>query len=267
MSHPRLQQLFGLEGRRAIVIDSGHGLSQHVAPALAEAGAQLAIVNSDAAIAEALAEGIRGSGGTATALTCDLADEAAVIDAYERIGALQGGPDILVNCATLCLNLPFAETTLDLLDAQYAINLRVPFLWMREAVKRMQAAGSGGRIVHISTMGSLQPVLDGNAAYSSSRAALNMMCRNVAHDHLKDRILVNAVLPGAFAGKVTLHPVTRARIQAGHAPSGPAMQPGRLALGEGNPWDVAAAVLFLVGPSGGFVTGQMLTLDGGFLLT
>jgi meso-butanediol dehydrogenase/(S,S)-butanediol dehydrogenase/diacetyl reductase len=267
MRSERLQELFSLEGRRALVTDSGRGLSQEIAPVLADAGAQVAIVNSEAGIAEALAESIRGSGGAALALGCDLADEAAVIDCYARIAALHGSPDILVNCAALSVNLPFVETTPELLDEQYTANLRAPFLWMREAVKRMLAAGQGGRIVNITTMGALQPVLDGNAIYSSSRAALNMMCRNIAHDHLKDRILVNAILPGAFAGKVAFHPVSLARMQAGHPVTGPAMQPGRLALGNGNPQDVAAAVLLLVGPSGGFITGQLLTLDGGFLLT
>ena len=267
MRAERLRELFGLEGKRAIVTDAGRGLGHEVAAVLADAGARVAVVNSDAAVAEAVAESIRQQGGEVMALDCTLDDERAVIDSFARIAAVHGSPDILVNCAALSVNLPFLETTLELLDEQYAANLRAPFLSMREAVKYMVAAGSGGRIVNITTMGAMQPVLEGNAIYSSSRAALNMMSRNIAHDHLKDRILVNAILPGAFAGKVSFHPVSQARMQAGHAPAGPAMQPGRLALGYGNPNDIAAAVLLLVGPSGSFITGQTLTLDGGFLLT
>jgi meso-butanediol dehydrogenase / (S,S)-butanediol dehydrogenase / diacetyl reductase len=263
----RLTELFGLDGRCAVVTDSGRGLSMEIAAVLADAGARVAVVNSEPALAESLAAEIRDRGGAAIALGCDLADEAAVADSYTRIAAELGRPDILVNCAALLLNLPFVDTTPGLLDEQYRTNLRAPYLWMREAVRRMLAAGGGGRIVNITTMGALQPVLTGNALYSSSRAALNMMCRNVAHDHLKDRILVNAILPGSFAGKVAMHPLSRARVQAGHPITGAATQPGRLALGDGNPLDVAAAVLFLVGPSGSFITGQTLTLDGGFLLT
>ncbi|MFT3754468.1 MAG: SDR family oxidoreductase [Pseudoxanthomonas sp.] len=267
MGIERVLERFSLAGRRAVITDIGRGPAQEVAPLLADAGATIVVVNPDKVLAVELAGRIQADCGKAAALPCELADETAVQDLFAQVDALHGAPDILVNCAALTLNHPFAETSLEQLDIQFSANLRAPFLLMREAVKRMVAAGKGGRIVNISTMGAEHPVLSGNAIYSASRAALNMMCRNIAHDHLGDRIFVNAVLPGAFSGKVTMHEDTLARIKAGHAVTGPVMQPGRMPLGYGDPWDIASAVLYLVGPSGGFITGQTITLDGGFLLT
>jgi NAD(P)-dependent dehydrogenase (short-subunit alcohol dehydrogenase family) len=267
MGKERVLELFSLDGKTALVTDVGKGISQEVASALSDAGAKVVIANPDLSAGETLAARICAEGGSARFVQCDLVDEVAVVSLFDRVSALHGGLDIAVNCAALALNFPFPQTSLEQFDIQFGQNLRSPFLLMREAVRWMTRSGQGGRIVNMSTMGSIHPVLEGNAIYSSSRAALNMMSRNIALDHVGDRILVNVVLLGAITGKVAMHEDTLARIKSGHQVTGPALQPGRLPLGNGDASDVAAAVLFLVGPSGGYMTGQTLTIDGGFLLT
>jgi NAD(P)-dependent dehydrogenase (short-subunit alcohol dehydrogenase family) len=108
-------------------------------------------------------------------------------------------------------------------------------------------------------MGALHPVLKGNAGYSASKAGLNALVRAAALDHAEDNIRVNAVLPGA----VPVGPPPEDAVRMG----GPATEPGRMMLGMGTAEDVAGAVLFLASPSGRFVTGQALVLDGGFLIS
>jgi NAD(P)-dependent dehydrogenase (short-subunit alcohol dehydrogenase family) len=108
-------------------------------------------------------------------------------------------------------------------------------------------------------MGSLHPVLHGNAAYGAAKAGLNAMIRAIALDHYRDGVLANAVLCGAV-------PVGPAPPDAGPM-AGPAAQPGRLMMGRAEPELIAAAVLYLASAAGGFVTGQTLTLDGGFLIS
>ncbi|MEP7349561.1 MAG: SDR family oxidoreductase [Sphingorhabdus sp.] len=188
----------------------------------------------------------------------DPCDEGAVAERLSAFASASGGLDILVYAATRVGTYPLTQMTLEQWDGIHNMNLRGAFVAMREAVKLMQGKRSG-RIVAVSTMGSLHPVLHGNAGYSASKAGLNGLVRAVAADHLADGILVNAVLPGAVA----VGPIPEDAVSQG----GPATQPGRLVLGIGDADDVAAAVLYLASPAAKFITGQSLVLDGGFLVS
>lgn len=151
-------------------------------------------------------------------------------------------------------------------DELQSINQRSTFMLMREGVKAMVNAGHGGRIINVTTMGTLHPVLNGNAAYGATRASVTAMTRAVALDHAKDGILANLVLPGAIPSKTRFHPDLQDRLTKGEAMTGPAMEPSRLPLGYGEGSDIGAAALYLAGPSGRYMTGQAITLDGGFLI-
>ena len=142
-------------------------------------------------------------------------------------------------------------------DAIHDTKLRGAFLAIRETIPVMQRNG-GGSIVAVSTMGSLHPVLRGNAAYGSSKAGLNALIRAIALDHAPDSIRANAVLCGA--------------VPVGAPPSdtqslgGPATQAGRLMLGMGTAEEAAAAILYLASAAARPISGQTVTLDGGFLI-
>ena len=123
------------------------------------------------------------------------------------------------------------------------------------------------RIVNVTTIGALHPVMHGNEAYGAARLGVSALSRNTALDYAKDGVLVNTVLAGAIADKVSVHPTTVAAEKAGRKPSGPIQGPGRMPLGMGDMTDVAAAVLYLVSPAGRYMTGQSLVLDGGFSVT
>lgn len=262
-----LDALFRIDGKVTVVSDSGAGASLDVVPVLAAAGARVIIADLDVEKTGALALSVDASATNVIAIPTDIESEASVMALFEQVKVRFGRLDILVNCAGVTGNQDVLETSLELFDDQHSVNQRSTFMLMREGVRVMLAAGNGGRIVNLTTMGTLHPGLRGNAAYAASRAGVVAMTRSIAFDYVRDRILANTVHPGAVRGKTRFHESLQARLAAGGAMSGPSMDPERLPLGMGNGQDIAAAVLYLVGPSGGYITGQSIVLDGGFLIS
>jgi len=265
--NPTVDDLFRIDGRLAVVSDSGVCSSPDVAAVLVAAGGQVIIADRDTAQGEALAREIDPSGAKVTAITTDIESEQSVLALFAAVRSRFGRLDILVNCAGLTANQELLDTSLEIYDAQQSVNQRATFLLMREGVRLMRAGGNGGRIVNIATMGTLHPTLRGNAAYGASRAGVAAMTRSVAFDFAGERILANTVHPGAVRNKVRFHASLQSRLDAGGRLEGPSVDPTRLPLGMGNARDIAAAVLYLVGPSGGYITGQSIVLDGGFLIS
>jgi meso-butanediol dehydrogenase/(S,S)-butanediol dehydrogenase/diacetyl reductase len=259
--------LFRIDGSVALVTDSGACASPDVAPVLAAAGATVVVADRDPSSIDALVRDIETAGGKACAIPTDIESESSVLALFAQLKARYGRLDILVNCAGVTANQDLLETSLEIFDAQQSVNQRSTFLLMREGVRLMRVASEGGRIVNITTMGTLHPVLHGNAAYAASRAGVIAMTRSIAFDYAKERILANTVHPGAVRSKTRFHETLQARLAAGGTLSGPGADPSRLPLGMGNGRDIAAAVLYLVGPSGGYITGQSIVLDGGFLIS
>lgn len=262
-----LDQLFRIDGKVAVVSDSGACSSPDVAPVLAAAGATVIIADKDPDRVHALARSLDTGGERVLAVPTDIESEASVVALFEAVRARFGRLDILVNCAGVTANMDLLETPLAVYDDQQSVNQRSTFILMREGVRLMRSAGNGGRIVNVTTMGTLHPVLHGNAAYAASRAGVIAMTRSVAFDYAREKILANTVHPGAVRSKTRFHETLQARLAAGGAMVGPGADPSRLPLGMGNGQDIAAAVLYLVGPSGGYITGQSIVLDGGFLIS
>lgn len=263
-----LDTLYGINGQVALVTDSGACSSIDVAPVLLAAGAAAVVIaDKDPEKTEALARSVDPSGKRVVAVPTDIESEESILALYDWMRRHYDRLDILVNCSGVTANMNLLETPLGLFDEQHSVNQRSAFLLMREGVRRMRELGNGGRIVNVVTMGTIHPTLHGNAAYAASRAGVVGMTRSIAFDFAKDRILANCVHPGAVRSKTRFHPTLQARLDAGGTMAGPAGDMARLPLGAGNGRDIAAAVLYLVGPSGGYITGQSVVLDGGFLLT
>lgn len=250
-----LANAFGLAGKHAVVTGAGSGLAETIAKTLAQAGASVLVAHDERAEADRVAAEITAAGGTATAAHCDVRDEASVVALFA------GGPspDILVIGAMNQGGVPAIEMTAEQWDSMHSINARGAFLTAREAIKRMRQAGNGGRIIALSTIGSGLPMLTGNVAYGSSKAALNQMCRNLAYEHAADNIRVNAILPGAIPGNAPKMPGAEAI-----PPSGPGANPTRHLSGFGSPADVGWLAVYLASPVAGYITGQAIVIDGGF---
>ncbi|MBG6119932.1 MULTISPECIES: SDR family NAD(P)-dependent oxidoreductase [unclassified Sphingobium] len=257
-----LEGMFGLAGKSALVVDNGGNAGIDVAVALAEAGATVTFVDRDQGLIDAVVAAAKDRGGRVSGLRADVEQEQDVVDLFATLDKGGTAIDIFVSCCGLTTNAPLETMTAEFWDEAQSTNLRCVFLCAREVVKRMAAAGNGGRIVIISTVGALHPVLHGNVAYGAARSGALSMAKTIAYDYAKDGIRANCLLPGAFVGKVRNHPLTMERFHAGVWPDGAGKT--RQPLGFGAPEGIGAAVVFLAGPSGGFISGQALALDGGF---
>ncbi|BAI75280.1 short-chain dehydrogenase/reductase (plasmid) [Azospirillum sp. B510] len=183
-------------------------------------------------------------------------DEAAIASLVGAHGTL----DILVNGAVRTGFWPLDGLTMEEWDRVHAVNARAAFLLMKAAVTVMRAHGRGGRLINISTIGSVHPVLNGNYAYGASRAATNALTRQFALDFAADGILANAILVGA----VLSDPFPDG---CQMPPTGPGATPGRMLRGLGSPEDIVPTALLLASAAGRYITGQTIAVDGGFLVS
>jgi NAD(P)-dependent dehydrogenase (short-subunit alcohol dehydrogenase family) len=247
-----LGPMFDLSGKIAFVTGGAVGMGRAAGLVLAAAGAMVVLAD-DADRTSKLADLPSG----VQAVTLDVTSEKAVNELVTKIGTAHGGIDILINGAVIGHNKPLLEISGEEWDRVQAVNLKSAFLATKAVIPQMRLRG-GGRIISISTIGSLHPVLNGNAAYSPSRAGLNQLMRNVALDHAADHITANSVLPGAI--------MTEA-IHSDFRPTGPGVDPARHLSGFGRPEDVTGLILLLASPAGRYINGQSIVVDGGFLVS
>jgi len=243
-----------LTGQVAIVTGASQGLGRAIAECLAANGASVAIVARNATKLAEVAAGIRAAGGQAEEFPCDVSQAEAVTAAVEAIHTKLGRIDILVNNAGVTRDTLLPRMSDEEWDEVIATNLRGPFLFMRAASRPMMQQRYG-RIINVSSVSGLvgNP---GQANYSASKAGLVGLTRTVAKELAGRKITVNAVAPGFIASDMT-------------AALGPALLdevkkrvPAKR-LGEA--WEIAQAVLFLASPSSGYITAQVVTVDGGLI--
>jgi 3-oxoacyl-[acyl-carrier protein] reductase len=246
----------GLLGKIAIVTGAGRGgrgIGRGIALALAAEGADVVVTaRTNIADAESVAEAVRALGRRARAISCDVVDASSVETLFDQTKQEFGKVDILVNNAGLTkdgLLLRMSEEAWDMvLDA----NLKGAFLCTRAAAKLMIKQRSG-RIINItSIMGQIGN--PGQANYSASKAGLIGFTRTVARELGGRGVTVNAVAPGFIDTQMT------DQIEGDLRES----TLGKIPLGRlGTPEDVGGAVAFLASEAASYITGQILTVDGG----
>ncbi len=241
-----------LSGRVALVTGAGRGLGRAIAASLASAGAQVACVDIDPALLAETADLLRAGGGQAEPIPCDVTDSARVSEVVDQVVKQMGRLDILVNNAGITRDGMIMRMSDDQWDTVLAINLRGTFLFTRAATRPMLKA-RGGRIINIASVSGLMGN-PGQANYSASKAGVIGLTRTVARELASRSITVNAIAPGFIATDMTakLGEDILAQVR------------GEIPLGRlGDPQDVADAVLYLASDAAGFITGHVLTVDGG----
>ena len=244
----------GLRDKTALVTGGSRGIGRAIVERLAADGA--AVVFSYLISAEAAAEivaGIAARGGTAHAIQADLGDAAPAVRLYREAEDLIGPLDILVNNAGAVAGDPIADTSDEVFDATFAVNVRSPFILIREAAKRLH---DGGRVINISTLNTVM-VGPRMAPYASSKAALELLGRVAAYELGERGITVNSVLPGATDTEL---------FRDNNPEESRKALLSLTALGRiGEPADIADVVAFLAGDDGRWVTGQSMRVAGGLL--
>lgn len=259
MSLIDIGSIYDLSGQVAVVTGSAEGMGKEIARYLASAGATVAIADINLSGAEATAAELAQAGARTLAIRLDQADEASVVSMVKSVRTRLGSVNILVNNAAVQDRALLDDLSTSMWDKVHAVNLRGPLLCIREAARQMKSDKVSGRIVNIASIGSICALFDGLIAYNASKAGILGLTRNCAHELAPAGITVNAVLPGAV-------PTQGARSAPGPSIPPEAIQRVMPPLGRfGQPTDIANAVLFLVTPAAGFITGQTLVVDGGFL--
>jgi 7-alpha-hydroxysteroid dehydrogenase len=243
---------FQLDGQVALVTGAGAGIGRGIAEMFAGAGASVVVSDLKQETADEVAKGIVDAGGKAIGLACNVTKEedlqAAVQAAIDNFGSLT----ILVNNAGGGGPKPFDMPMEDFRWA-YEINVLAPFRLTQIAVPHMEKAG-GGAVLNISSMSAENKNVR-MASYSSSKAAISHLTRNIAHDLGLKNIRVNGIAPGAIR-TAALATVLTPEVEQAMLKHTPIKR-----LGE--PEDIAGAALYLCSPAAEWVSGQILTVSGG----
>ncbi|MGO8814163.1 MAG: SDR family NAD(P)-dependent oxidoreductase [Terriglobia bacterium] len=243
------ENFFSLQGQVAVITGAGQGIGEGIASRLAQAGARVAILDTNGAAAEEVASRIKGLG-----LHCDVSSSASVQQAIEVVQRQLGPIEILVNNAGIAgRTLPLWELEESDLDQVYAVNLKGVFLTCRAVIPGMLAQGYG-RILNVASIAGKEgnPTL---IPYSSTKAAVIGLTKALAKEVAgKGNITVNAISPAVIRTKL-LDTIAKETVQ---------YMVSRIPMGRtGTIEEIAALVHYLVSREASFTTGQCYDISGG----
>jgi 3-oxoacyl-[acyl-carrier protein] reductase len=246
---------FRLDGRVAIV--TGGGLGSGICAALAAAGAAVVVTGRTREKLDRVAAGIVAAGGRALAIEVDIADRQSVAAMTERVVSELSSVDILVNNAAVYHRKPWTEITEADWDQVLDTNLKGYYLCARAAYPALKASGRG-RVINVASItffGGVPFLLD----YVASKGGIVGFTRALAREVGPDGITVNTLSPGAF-------PTDAEKIHPDLENYNREILAAQSIKRRGTPEDVGHLVTFLAGDGASFITGQLIQIDGGWMM-
>jgi NAD(P)-dependent dehydrogenase (short-subunit alcohol dehydrogenase family) len=249
----RLEQLFSLRGKRALITGGSSGIGLAMAQALGEAGAAVILSARHEPQLRAAQTTLHALGISCDIICADLGEPEGPDHVAE---AITGVPiDIVVNAAGINLRQPFQDVTAAAFDLHMALHVRAPFRLTQLLAPAMAARGYG-RIIMIASLQSYR-AFPHSAPYGAAKGAVVQLTRAIAEEWSARGITCNAVAPGFFPTALTAPVFADAAVAQ--------MRAGQTAIGRnGVLEDLAGATIFLASPASAYITGQTLAADGGF---
>lgn len=264
-----LQELINLRGKSAVVTGGVTGIGAAIVRRLAEAGAKVVISDIDGKNIDKTNQGFNEFGDRISFIQCDISDEeqvkTMVNEAVKRVEKI----DILVNNAGIYPRKPIAEMKGEDFSRVLNINLQGTFLCSLYVSREMINRHRDGCIINIASIAALHPSTGGMTAYDASKGGVLMLTKSLAWELGVHGIRVNAIAPGAILTRTVLsdnNGQTPEEEKAGLKEFKAFM--ARMTLGRmGEPDDIARVALFLASDLASYITGEMVVVDGGYLIS
>jgi NAD(P)-dependent dehydrogenase (short-subunit alcohol dehydrogenase family) len=253
-----IHQLFDITGASVIVTGGGRGLGAALAKGFAEAGARVVIGDQDAQTAEATAARIQEAGGAAVAARCDITSQAEVQALVDLAVGSYGRLDVLINNAGINIPKPAEELTPEEWSRIIGVNLTGTFACCQAGGAAMLRQGAGSIVNICSIHGHVGSYIHKAAAYNASKAGIINLTRSLALEWGERGVRVNGISPGALRTELMVK-----RLENPEYVRRLLDRPGIKRVGT--PEDIVGAALFLASPAAGWITGQILAVDGGWL--
>jgi len=255
----RIEDLFGLAGKTAVVTGGSRGIGEMIAEGLVDAGARVIITARKADALEATAQRLRDKGGDVIAISADLSDPAGLATFAGAVSEQMPALDILVNNAGASWGAPLGEYPVDGWDKVMNVNVRSVFFLTEaliDALRNGATAEDPARVINIGSVDGLRSPTMETFAYSSSKAAVHQLTKHLANRLAREHVRVNAIAPGPFESKMMAFALKDEELRAAVANDVPV---GRI----GAPDDMAGAAIFLSSKAGAYLTGAVLPVGGG----
>lgn len=251
-----LDNLFGLEGKIAIIIGGTGELCGYMAQGMAEAGAHIILVGRNPEKAKTRVEKIQAAGGKVEFISADISTKEGIDNLFHSVVTSYGKADILINGAGINSPTPLLEITAEEFQNILNVNLVATLQASQIFAKHNLEIGNKASIINLGSISGLNP-LSRVFSYSASKAAVHNLSRNMAREWAEQGIRVNTLVPGFFPAEQNKKVLDESRV-ASILEKTPAKR-------FGNPEELIGATLLLANDTaGGFITGHELVVDGGF---
>ncbi len=256
----KVSEMLDLKGKVAVVTGGGRGIGKFIATGLAEAGADIVIASRKVQNCEKVCDELKVLGGKTLAVKCDMASDDDIKGLVDATMKEFGKIDILVNNAGITWGAPTLQFPLDKWDKIFSVNVRGVWVLSQAAANIMKEQG-GGKIINISSIfGSRGSIEEGHpaVAYNSSKAAVEILTKNLAVKLARYKIYVNCIAPGFFRTDMMEYifkPEMKAILD---------IMIGQIPLNMyGEEDHIKALAVYLASPASDFVTGAVIPVDGG----
>lgn len=254
-------KLFGLSGKTALVTGAATGIGRMAAEGLVAAGARVLIASRKEEACQRAADDLNALGyaGKAEGFSGDVATEEGIAALTEEIGNRAGQLDILMNNAGTSWGMPLGQFPYEAWDRVLRVNLTGLFHLTQSLLPMLESAAAkegSARVVNVGSVMGETPHGDRAYSYAASKAAVHHITRILANELAERRITVNALAPGPFVSKMTAFATADEKVRERVGAQVPI---GRV----GCPEDIAAAMQYLCGAGGSYVTGAIIPVSGG----